>query len=235
MSKTIFEAAATDDVAALRSLLETNVAQSNRLAERTGRAELVLANSAWYSKKTLGWSSIVFGIIAIPALIVEAPLGAVIMFGIFSGSGVVIRDAGDGQLARSTCEREGWTPLHFAAACDAREAAKFLIQQNSNTTIKDKRNRIYLDIATQFGHEEFKNVCLAEINKLNEKDRIERNNSQQRINELTQQLFQARAERNEHARREEKLLDFADQLANENVQLQDENRQLAWALGGSLM
>ncbi len=139
MPITIFEAAANNDVATLRTLLANDDVNIDAIyTEENGVVARVLANTFVYGKKTAGGAGVAFSTAAAVFLIATGLWGPALVAGLlFNGvSATAYRAGNDTLVGNYTYNRTGWTALHFAAAAGATDAAIFLIRKGADTTIE---------------------------------------------------------------------------------------------------
>jgi len=177
----VFDAAFSDDLDKLRTLMEGAGAigadvryQYHWIAEGVTRW---IGCSIWYSKKAVGRATEILGTIggvgeAVKAgvtayKLVEGGLLAAagaatppVLFGtLFYFAGSKLLDIGDGQLVRPSFNKNGWTPLHFAAASNSSITALYLISQGARSDLTDESGRTFFKIAEIMGHNKFCLLC----------------------------------------------------------------------------
>lgn len=156
---TIFESALADNLQSVTQLVNQGISIDS-IFNGQGDGALVLANIAWYGKKTVGTSGFLFSAFCVACGIALGPLGAGMVLGALSATGgAAAMWAGDEALEKNTYQQMDWTPLHFAAAGNAKKVAKFLIMKNADVNLRDSSGRTFLQIAEALGRKDFFNYC----------------------------------------------------------------------------
>ncbi len=223
MPKTIFEAAATNDVTTIQKLLKNKVPINKKFTPINGRTYIMmpLANITYYGKKLLTWGSASF--LAFCGLLAAPKSGGLALF--LSGGFLTLAkyadDKGDKLLLEYTFNCSGWTTLHFAAANDAKSAAVCLIVNGADVTLTDhsKEERNYLAIAKKLNHTEFRTICTLVVNFMSQYNR-----NLKRLTEQVNNNLQRMLEINQ--RRDVLLRDLSIARSNQNQEAAEANQSL---------
>ena len=154
MRSEIFEAANKNDVVRLRAILTNEPGLVSAIFNEEDNFRVntvrVVAQIGWYTKKTVGYGAWVPAVILGLGGVLTGGWGLLIgpiVVAIGGGGGTALALGADDAMADVTYNRQGWTPLHFAAASDSLDAALLLIRDGADGTILDAERRTFLKIA----------------------------------------------------------------------------------------
>jgi len=208
MGMTIHEAAYANKTDVLEQILNGNISPNLAYTEVSSMFARGSANLFWRAKKTMGFVAVMApvaqlglalytGGASVFTLAVASHIAKnlAIRGGSKLAAGYVSYYGLNAWTAKNGYNKEGWTPLHFAAVSGATCAALMLIDHGANPDIT-AQGKTFINIAKELGHDDFIGSCEAKI-RSNIARRQEYNVAQQARNAALEQLLAVTMERDE--------------------------------------
>lgn len=126
-----------------------------KFEETRSECDIRTAHAAWIAKKAIGYGAAVVWTAACLATGGAGLLVEVLAIGTVAVPSIGVAKVKDDDIAEYIFNREGWTALHFAAAANKTNAAKFLLANDGDIDdckgnkekIRDAEGRTFLEIA----------------------------------------------------------------------------------------
>jgi hypothetical protein len=215
-------AAGENNVTKIQQLINSGEPINCTASESQSQIEHISANAFWLGRKAVGWTTAgLLGSLGVFSVMTSPFTGGLTGFSV--GTVLSVAGAAAKEIASSdicldefTFNRQGWTALHFAAAHNALDAAKYLILLGADYNIKSADGKTFLQVAGELYIESF--IC--EMNAFIHAHQV----LTQSLNMANHQITQlAGALGNQISTNQTLVTALTDEQVNHNVTMQQRN------------